>query len=334
MICKGFIIETEPAKRLEFIKKVSEMKKMLLTNRPVKLEFAGDTMMNDVLAELITITFPGTDETSVRKELASFNDRSDDLKSFIVREGGYEARPTATTKIASLREGEVLDRAFLEDVKSIFPRTITREQRESIDNKLQDSIVKMVKSAGAFSFGELKGDLGNIFGIMNDDEIVRDFRKANTDFSQNQNISTFLSEAGELLGIYFKDNFEQRLTEHLEKNAGIKQRLGKLIDKKKVEQIKKNFSRLSIEDKVRFDALLSEVGRSIEDGREISTQSIGELITFFLEQRVLGGNQGLRSGIKKELRKFDYKTPEGGVAEDVSFKGYVSKKDLKLYQRV
>jgi len=337
IVLKRYVAEEEPGKRIEFAEKVKEFKQRILRNLPIKGYFEGEADEDLLLAEFITLSFPGTTLYGVRERLPELKDRCSDLDSFFIAEAGYEAMSTSRAKIALLKKNKTLDYELLEDLKNMFPRLLTEETRERFRQEMGKSLHMVLKRAGALTFAEIKEKLPSVLSILYEDEAVIDFRKTNFDFSQHENVSVFLSRARELLGIYFKDNFRIRLTEVLENDGVLKERLARLLSPKRLNQISRNLGAVTGEDKDRLESLVETLKEKSGTEDEITAGELSALVTFLLEHRILSPKKGggLRRLIKREFNKFEFKTAEGLEAEgeEISFMGFVSKNAASFFAK-
>ncbi len=336
MVLREYIGENDPGRRIEFVGRIKLVRQRFLQNQPVKIVLAEMGYSDDVLAELITLSFPGTSLADAKRYLPEVNDRCEDLSGFKIKEVGYNAISKAEVRIAALREGEELDRQFLGDLTRMFPRRLDPQTRAVLQKQFAEALNFVLKSKGAFTFDQVKEKLPAVLSILYEDEEVQSFRKTNFDFSQEENVSVFLGRVSELLGVYFKDNFETRLQETLSSNSELQGQLSNLLNTKNLDQIRRNLAGLKSDaDKAKLQQLVADVQKSITSVVPISAKDLAGLVSLIIESRILIGEKGLRVRIKREHKKFEYKKAEGRgqIQEDLSYKGYVSKNAASFFAK-
>lgn len=336
MVLKCYINENDSIKKEEFLLKIKTIKEHFLLNEPVKDILSELGYGNEVLAELITLAFPGTNLKDVEGQLTQLDDRCEDLVGFSINKNGYIPTIKQQFKTAVLKDGEDINNILLDDLKEMFPRSLSKQLRSEYKNQLEKSLIFALRTRGAFNFNELNKSIPAILSIMYDEEPVQEFRKTSFDFSQPENVTTFLSRVTELLGIYFKDNFEGKLLETLEKNPELSKQLQSNISQQFINQTSKNMGKVNDnQEKSNFQNIINNLSNNIINKTPIDNQDMAKLITFMLEHRILRGEKGLRTQIKKEYKKFNFITTDKStlVNETPQFKGFVSKNIASFFAK-
>lgn len=336
LVLKNYIQEQDPLKKEEFTSKIKIIRERFLLNEPVKNILADFDYGNDVLAELITLSYPGTDLQSVQNLLRSLEDRCEDLNGMKISNDGYTPTITQRFKTAILKEGEQINLDILNSLKEMFPRGLDETTRSNFEERFNKAIVQIIKTRGAISFGEIKENIPPVVSIMYDEEPIQEFRKTVFDFSQPENVTTFLGRITELLGIYFKDNFERKLKETLDKNPELSGRLASTISSDFVNQTTKNMSGIKDSDgKRKLQEVVDSLTESLKNQSEIKNEDLAKLTSIILENRILGGERGLRALIKKEYKKFNFVVSETATTpmDMPQFKGYVSKNVASFFAK-
>lgn len=336
MVLKNYINETDPIKKEEFLLKIKTIKEHFLLNEPVKNTLSEFGYGNEVLAELITLSFPGTNLKEVEGFLAQLDDQCEDLKDFSIRKDGYIPDIKQRVKNAILKDGEEINQDLLKNLREMFPRSLNEKLRSEYKDKLTTSLIFALKTKGAFNFDELKESVPAILSIMYDDEPVQEFRKTSFDFSQPENVTTFLGRVTELLGIYFKDNFESKLLENLDNNLNLSKQLKSYISPQFIVQATKNMGKVkNDQEKENFQKVIENITTNIQKETPVNNQDLAKLITFMLEHRIFTGEKGLRTQIKKEYKKFNFVTSDKNVVTENApeFKGFVSKNAASFFAK-
>ncbi len=334
LLLREYVGKDDPRERHRFVERINEFRGIVLTKQPIMGYFADeDEGSKDLLAEFITLVFPGTRLESVKRDLSDLQDYTHHLDGFNIPEEGYRAQVNTRTRVVRVKEGESIDYDKLNELREVFPRDLDPAVKARFDQELPGALRAIIKTGGAFNLEDMKGNMSALMSIMFDDEQICDYRKTNFNFAQTENTSVFLERAEELLGIYFKDNYRDRLKEHLDQDEQTARQLAHMCSGKRLTQLVKNLSQ--IPERQRLEELVGEIGEARDtEGREITTQMTSELVAIILENKVLRGANGYRSTIKRERDKFEYVTETGGEIEDVQpFTGHISKNAASFFAK-
>lgn len=398
LILRSYVMEKDPGKRAQFAEAVNEFRVKVHGNEPVKDMFDGSEGV-DLLTEMITTTFPGTSVDVVKAEIGKVEDRCEDLKDLVIKKNGYIPQISKRARKVVLKDGQVVDRQLLDNLREVFPRKLSAKDKERYERELRESLERFISRAGAISniravkldgrvaeqirsgkidfdlliaspdqrglLDELRfileprqlmpsskagtltedpdgavdklgydlwADASAMLSILYEDEVVVGFRKTEFDEQDSESVSSFLSRAGELIGVYFKDNFENRLRELMEVDGELCTSLGRRLKSiKKLRQLRQNFEKqLSYDESLVLSKDLEKIEELVGTDDEVPVDIVARVIRTMIEQRFLSGsknNPGFRGQIRKEQNKFEFEEVEVGDRSRgaVKFSGHVSK---------
>jgi hypothetical protein len=156
----------------------------------------------------------------------------------------------------------------------------------------------------------------------------------------DNNIFNFLNESKEIFGIYFKDNYGERLNNFLDANPTIEGQLMKILSNQKWQKIlKTNLGKSAkeidwnnITDKKEMAILMKTfIGNSILKPikREISKNI--DKFTTKKGEKIHIGNKNLKAYISKNIGSFFAKASAGiCTAEDVSMKAIARARSFNM----
>lgn len=328
LVLREYVNEPDVIKRTAFVDNLKNAKLQLLTDKPIRNIFAEQANGDELLAELITMSFPGNEYGTVRLELGRLLDRNDDLEGIFSKPEGYESKSTAKARMAFLKDDEVIDRELLDYLKKLIPNPVSiTKNREVFTQEFGKALVKLIKGAGSYQLSDLRSELPVMFSVLAREAEVRDVRKAVIDQSQVNTVTQFLGRVSEVVGVYFKDNFSARLEDYLKEYPDVKKHLDELLNEQRLSQIDKNLVKIPDQDLAALKPAIQRLKDNVTQKTVSNEKDVALVISTIVGNRVLGGKGGLRSIVKKEMGKFGFKEAEGNVVdeEEKPFKGVVSK---------
>ncbi|MFH2019231.1 MAG: hypothetical protein ABII80_01260 [bacterium] len=332
IVLSEYVKEKDPLERAKFVESVKTARSRLLSNEPVRQLFAERENGDELLAELITMSFPGNQLYQVKERLRTLNDRTGDLKEFVVRPEGYEANSTVKAKVALLKEDEKLDSKLFEKVKKIQEEP---DQEEDFKKKFEEAVVKLFRGAGSYQYSDFKEELPGMISVLTRDSEMRDLRKMTVNESETLSVTQYYGRVTELIGVYFKDNFAARLEEQIGKDPDLAKRISSNCTPKRLEQIEKNLNKIPDQELAILKPAIAKVKEAVENGTMPESTDLANIMAVMIGNRILGGTGGLRRLVKKELAKFEYKDVEGAKVEtgNLPFKGVVSKNVASFFAK-
>lgn len=212
---------TDAKGKKELAKKIKELKPGFFRNQPIRDVLPRED--REILAEMVYLAYRpvGMSFGDVQKFIEKLDDRTEDIEKFNFPENGYDFIMEGGRKFA-LKPGERLDREKLQSYRELFIGKVPQSEEEALEvSKLLERVVK------AGSDFETK-DLSILLSVMGADQPVRNFLERSKNLTQ-ENYYTYLNELKELLGVYFSDNYQERLENFLSANPKAEGRILKIL---------------------------------------------------------------------------------------------------------
>ena len=283
----------------ELAQKIKDLKPKFFRNIPVKDILPQKD--RDILVEMVYLAYKpvGMNFEKVKGFMNTVEDRTEDLEGYKFPENGYDFSLDVGQKII-LKEGETLDLSKLSAYKGMLSVPYP-EDEESI--KKFSALLSRVAKAGSLN----EEEIGNILSVINRDEFVLSFTKR-YERLDDQNAYNYLNELREIFGIYFKDNFKERLQNFLSANPSIEGQIMKILTS---PDRQKTF-------KTKLGKRAEEINwENLSDKKEMS-----RLITIFLDTSILKSS---KEAINKNANKFTAGDGRTGLAAKKDLKAYISK---------
>ncbi|MGY4884186.1 MAG: hypothetical protein ACP5NZ_01250 [Nanobdellota archaeon] len=283
----------------ELAQQIRELKPKFFRNIPVKNIL--EKKDQDILIEMVYLAYKpvGMNFEKVKGLMSKIEDRTEDLENFSFPEAGYNFSLGVGQKIL-LKEGESLDWNKLPIFKKILV-TPYPEDEESI--KKFSSLLGRIAKAGTLN----EEETGIILSVMNRDEFIvnstKKFNKIN-----DENVYNYLNEMREIFGIYFKDNYKERLQNFLSANPSIEGQIMKTLtnpERQKTLKIK-----------------LGKRAEEINWNNLTEKKELARLIAIFLDNSILKAS---KDTINKNINKFTTEDGRARVATNKNLKAYISK---------
>jgi len=306
---------TDAAGKVELARQIRELKPKFFRNVPIKEILPKKD--REILAEMVYLSYQpvGMSFGEVEKFISRLNDHTADLEDYKFPEDGYDFELT-TSKNYSVKEGEYLDKDKIRSYVAMFGVEIpkTEEQRKTVSALL----ARVAKAGKDFALPEL----GQILSIMNGDQPVRAFGEKYRATESDGDFYHCLNDLKEIVGVYFKDNYWERLSNFLGANPDIEGRILKIMsDPARQKQIEKDLSAAKDEIGPKF---LSPDGKQIDWSRAHSREGVARIFSAFIYHRIL---KSVREDMRKSSNKF-VESETGAVAEKkthTDLKAYISK---------
>lgn len=286
----------------ELARKIKELKPKFFRNQPIRNILPGKD--REILAEMVYLAYQPVDMSfqNVQGFIERLHDHTEDLKEFNFPEDGYQF-VMERGKHYALKSGERLESEKLRSFRELFTGKAPQSEEEAV---AVGKILEKVAKAG--SDFETK-DLSALLGLMGADQPVRGFLGRSNSLT-SENFYTYLNEIKELLGVYFSDNYWERLKNFLGANPKVEGRVLKI---------------LSSED--RQKTLRKKLAK---DGEEINWKNVAEreeaskVLSAFIQTKVL---KLIREEIARMANKFTESEDEGGarVESGRKLKAFISK---------
>lgn len=299
----------DSAGKKELAQSIRELKPKFFRNVPVKdILPKGD---RDILVEMIYLSYKpiGMSFERVKELVGQLKDQTVDLRDYKFPLEGYEFALTSKKSFVP-REGERIDMARIGHLREMFSGSYPEKDDEIKTVSLL--LGRLAKAGTDFKPEELQ----SVLGLMSRDEQIVNFLRRYPKV-EDRNVYGFLSELKEISGIYFKDNFSERLANFFGANPTIAAGLAKILANP--ERIKTLKSKLGKEG----EGVDWETLAHLEISRDADRAKMGELLSKFTLTKVL---KSTNEEIAKNVNKFEER--EGGEAVSATsseLKAYISK---------
>lgn len=299
----------DSAGKKELAQSIRELKPKFFRNVPVKdILPKGD---RDILVEMIYLSYKpiGMSFERIKELVGQLKDRTADLRDYKFPLEGYEFALTSKKTFVP-REGERIDMAKIGHLREMLAGSYPEKDDEIKKGSLL--LGRLAKAGTDFKSEELQ----SVLGLMARDEQIVNFLRRYPKVEE-RNVYGFLSELKEISGIYFKDNFSERLANFLGANPTIAAAMAKILANP--ERIKTLKSKLGKDG----EGVDWEILAHLEISREADRAKVGELFSKLVLTKVL---KSAREEIAKNVNKFEER--EGGEAVSATsseLKAYISK---------
>jgi len=286
----------------ELAKKIKELKPKFFRNQPIGNVLSRED--REILAEMVYLAYQpvGMSFQNVQKFLESVEDHTEDLAKFVFPEDGYPFVMDQSKRYA-LKSGEKLSQEKLKGFRELFASKALQAEEEV--SKTAKILEKLAKAGSDFT----NEDLSRLLSLMSGDQQIRSFLERSSKITPD-NAYNYLNELKELLGVYFSDNYPERLNNFLSANPKIEGQIIKI---------------LSSEDS---QATLKK--KLAKDGDEVNWQSVAtraeasKTLAIFIQTKVL---KLIREEIARMANKFEESEGEGATESKDGrlLKAYISK---------
>lgn len=283
----------------ELAQQIRKLKPKFFRNTPVKNIL--ERKDQDILVEMVYLAYKpvGMNFEKVKGLMSKIEDRTEDLEEFSFPESGYDFSLNVGQKIL-LKEKETLDWNKLSTFKKMLSVPYP-EDEESI--KKFSSLLSRMAKAGTLN----EEETGILLSVMSRDEFIVSSTKK-FDKINDENIYNYLNEMREVFGIYFKDNYRERLQNFLSANPSIEGQIMKTLTTPERQKILKTKLGKRAEE-INWDNLTNK-------------KEIARLITIFFDNSILKSPKDM---INKNINKFTAEDGRTGVATKKNLKAYISK---------
>lgn len=330
----AYILNPSEEARSEYREKLNQFRRDVHRNISLKSLAEGNGGI-DFLADMIALTFPGTNFSEIKRELDQLQDRCDDVANLEIREQGYQGQIVSKEKIVQLRDtNKPIDDGVVNLIKVIFADQQEKEYLDlGGDNKLAfQGWARLLVEAGATNQKVLfRDNLSEVIAcsrVSLGDKITLFAEKMAGDTSQLPAKSEILSKAQELFGIYYKDNAPEAIELFLQKHQQEADVLLRRLSQKRLNSLEKNIAdskAISEESRANFKEIIEGL-RSNELPEAESRQLLARLLAFMTDRSIFSGSVGLRKKVTKENKKIILRDKEGqDVDPNLIISGHVTK---------
>lgn len=337
----GYVLEDDLSERIAFKEKINEFRRRVHRNLPI-LVLVKNYEDRRTIADMIALTFPGTNQGGILSQIEMAGDRCDDLKGLTIRDEGYVGQIFSREKMVMLREAnQPIDESVINLLRSTF--SLPQERKPNQDSEAQlasKGWSKLIKEAGStksevFLASAMSEAIACVRVAMGD-KAEQFYEMISRDLSQVQSKAELLTKAKELFGIYYKDNATEAIDQFLTQNPDIEQRLLGQLSPKRIQALVKNIS----SSKTISEAKRQEFSQIIINLKEPQTpeakrKALAGLLAFLSERGLFAGSQGLRKKVENELSKLVLVDKEEGDAVDESLllRGFVTKNAASFFAK-
>jgi hypothetical protein len=338
----AYVFSPNENSRSEYREKIIKFRKDVHRNIDLMplTEGAGGV---DFLADMIVLTFPGTNFKGVKNELGRLQDRCDHIANLKISEQGYQGQIVSKEKIVQLKdENEPIDEGVISLIKKIF--TDQQEQSSTdLDGDADLALLvwaQLLKEAGSTSQKDLfsRDNLPKVIAcsrVSLGDKISSEAETMIGDTSQINAKNDILADSKELFGVGYKDNakaIDLFLQKHQEDAKG----LLKALNKKKLDNLEKNIAgnkKMSEENRVDFKEIIEGLRNrkkpetdAEKELSEVERKLLARLLAFMTERSIFAGDNGLRKQVSEEIEKIVLRDKEGQEIDSNSIiSGYLTK---------
>ena len=340
-LINGYVLEEDPDKRNDFREKVNEFRRRVHRNLPI-LVLAQDYEGRKIIADMVALSYPGTNPSEVLSQIEVAGDRCDDLEGLIIRDRGYVGKILSKEKEVVLKKpDEPIDEGVINLLRSIF--SLSQEVTHPQDSEAELASrgwSKLMKEAGSTKsevfFSSAMSEAIACVRVAMGDKAEQFYEMISRDLSQVQTKAELLTKAKELFGIYYKDNAAEAIDHFLLTNLDVLERLLSQLSAKRIQALKNNIG----SSKTISEAKRQEFGQiiaNLEDPQnsEEKRKALAGLLAFLSERGLIAGSQGLRKKVEKELEKLLLVDKEGGdtIDESLILKGYITKNAASFFAK-
>ena len=287
----------------ELGRRLKELKPAFFKNVPIKDSLPRQDQ--EILAEMVYLAYKPINMSfeQVEKLISSLDDQTEDLEKYQFPAEGYEFE-LSQQKSFQLKKGQRVDPGKLKNQLRYFSGNYP-EAEKGIEEF--SSILKWIAKAGTDLSSE---QLRSIFGLMARDEMILNFVKRHERLEENNSFN-YLNELKEIVNVYFKDNYGDRLKNFFGANPSVEAEFMKLFSK----------------NSNRKDILRKQLGK---EGQDINWEAqpdknwLAEIITRYIQEKVL---KSLRFDVSRDINKFEEVEEGGEILSSVQtkLKAYISK---------
>lgn len=304
----------------ELAEKIRELKPKFFRNQPI-----GDILPREdrkILAEMVYLAYQpvGMSFRDVETFLGRLHDHTEDLAEFNFPENGYPFVMEGGKRYV-LKPGESLDNEKLRTYRELFTgKTPQTDEKIATFSKFLERIAK----AGSDFKAE---ELPALLGILTGDQAARNFLERSKDLAP-ANYFTYLNELKELLGVYFTDNYPERLANFLSANPKVEGRIIKILSSpERAATLKKKLAKSGEEVDWEKIASREEAAKALsafvqDKVLKKAREEIAKMANKFMESEVgeeaQGGRAGLKAYVSKNIGSFFAKASAGiCTAQDI-----------------
>lgn len=315
----GRYVAADKGGRKELAGKVKSLKPRFFRNEPIaKILPKAD---RDILVEMVYLAYKpvGMSFADVSRLIEKINDQTEDLKDYNFPENGYDFVLSGEKKY-ELKVGENIDLQQINVWRDLFDAdklralSVAKQEETAESAELKKELPDTARIAAVLE-GVVKAktefsaeDIGWLLKLLETSGLTKEFlgRYPRID---SKNSFDFLAELQEVVGVFFKDNFQPNLENFLAlpENAEIVEKLLKILSSTKRQQTLEKLMSGKLDAKWTVIDMPEELSRVLS--QYISEKAISPW----------------RQEIKRNLKKFQ--TQGGGAATMAKsgFKAYISK---------
>lgn len=291
--------QADSAGKKELSMHIRELKPKFFRNMPIK-----DILPKrdrEIIAEMVYLAYKPVNMSfeKVQALINRLEDQTEDLRQYRFPENGYQF-DLEKNQVITLRKGETIDVGRLREYRNMLSAPYP-EKEKSIEEF--SSLLNRLAKAGTMTPEELP----ILFGIMSRDELVINFTKRFENLN-GDNVYNYLNELKEILGIYFKDNYWERMSNFLAANPTVEGKLMKVFsnpDRQKTLQLK-----------------LGKSAESIDWGKVTDKKEMARLLSIFIDNSIL---KAPKENINRNINKFSTKEGEKVAMGGKNLRAYISK---------
>ncbi len=308
----------------ELARQIKELKPKFFSNTPIKMILPKKDQ--EILTEMVHLAYKPINMsfTQVEALMQKLHDQTEDLADIQFPEEGYPFMLGGARSYV-LRKGETLDAGIPE--RQVRLVSYAYPQDDEAKKTFSALLIQLTKCNSNLS----DEDMSRLLSVMGADEFTQKFALRYHDKINARDTHNCLSEMKEIFGVYFNDNYHERLASFLGANPSIWADVAKsLTNPKKILALRSQLG-LMTQD-IRWEALddRREVARllALFFGAKI-LRSTREKINASLKKFVIGGDEKQSAAVDGKL----YISKNIGSFFAKASAGICTAEDIELFKR-
>jgi len=285
----------------ELSKQIRDIKPSFFRNIPIKNILPQEDQ--EILAEMVFLAYKpvGMSFEQVKNYLSQLEDKTSDLQRYQFPQAGYDFE-LSNTKFFRIKEGKGINTQQISSFKLLF--SSADKEKPEFNDDLKKLFLSLAKARTDFNTPEL----AKILSLIASDELVTNFLVRYQSLSE-ENSYNYLTELKEILGVYFKDNYEIVLKIYLVNNPSLAENIKNMLSQPNRQQA--------------IDKLFGSHHEQIDWQKINDDEFLAQMLSKILFNKVL---KSFREGMAREINKFEESDKGMAIsATKTNLRAYISK---------